>query len=162
MTIRPAAPADAPLFTAIYNHYVTQTVITFEEEPVSADEMAKCMAEVQQAGLPWLVVETAGQLAGYAYATPWRTRSAYRFSVEITIYLTSSQTGAGLGSLLLSELRSGLRERGIHAAIGGIALPNEPSIRLHEKLGFRKVAEFPQVGFKFGRWIDVGYWQCIL
>jgi L-amino acid N-acyltransferase YncA len=162
MTVRPATSADVPGIAAIYNHYVTTTVITFEEEPVTAEEMSKRMAEVPRAGLPWLAVECAGQLAGYAYAAPWRSRSAYRFSVEITTYLASSYTRAGLGSALMEHLLTALRARNIHAIIGGVALPNEPSIRLLEKFGFQHVATFTEVGFKFDRWIDVGYWQRIL
>jgi len=160
--IRPAEPADSAAVAAIYNHYVAETVITFEEEPVTSGEMARRIQDVQSALLPWLVAEENGRVAGYAYATPWKTRSAYRFSVEITVYLAPGRTGRGLGSLLYSHLFSALQTRGIHAVIGGVALPNQASVALHEKFGFTKVAQFSQVGFKFNQWIDVGYWQRIL
>lgn len=91
--------------------------------------------------------------------TPWRTRSAYRFSVEATVYVAPDYVGRGVGSSLFGELLSMLPARNIHSVIGGIALPNEASVRLNEKFGLRKVAEFHEVGFKFGRWINVGYWQ---
>jgi phosphinothricin acetyltransferase len=157
--IREAAASDAAAIAGIYNHYVLGTVVTFEEEPVSSDEIARRIEKVRSASLPWLVVEADGDVVGYAYAGPWHTRSAYRFSVETTVYLAPAQVGRGIGSKLYGELLSTLQTRRIHAAIGGIALPNETSVALHEKLGFRKVAHFDEVGFKFDRWIDVGYWQ---
>ena len=159
MTIRDAVAADAPAIATIYNHYVTETVVTFEEERVTAPEMARRLADVCAASLPWLVAEQGGEIAGYAYATRWKTRSGYRFSVEITVYLAPAATRRGVGSRLYAELFSRLQQRGIHAVIGGIALPNDASIALHEKFGLRKVAHFEEVGFKLGRWIDVGYWQ---
>ncbi len=159
MTIRSAASGDADAIARIYNYYVTDTVVTFEEQPVAELEMARRITDVQAAGLPWLVARTAGQTVGYAYATPWRTRSAYRFSVEATVYLAADRTGVGIGSRLYEELFAQLQAQGIHAAMGGIALPNEASVALHEKFGMRKVAHFSQVGWKFGRWVDVGYWQ---
>jgi L-amino acid N-acyltransferase YncA len=137
-------------------------VVTFEEEPVAAAEMARRMAEVQAVSLPWLVAEREGTVAGYAYATPWRTRPAYRFSAELTVYVAPDQGGRGLGSALYARLLAAARDRGLHAVMGGIALPNEASVRLHEKLGFEKVAHFREAGFKFGRWVDVGYWQLLL
>ncbi|HEX8606942.1 MAG TPA: GNAT family N-acetyltransferase [Pseudoduganella sp.] len=118
------------------------------------------IAAVQDGGLPWLVLETAGGVvAGYAYATRWRVRHAYRFSVETTVYLAHDSTGKGYGTALYTALLQRLREAGCHLAIGGIALPNEASVALHERLGYRKVAHFGEVGRKFDRWIDVGYWE---
>ena len=157
--IRTATPADAAAIAAIYNHYVAETVVTFEEEPVSAEEIARRIDDVRAAALPWLVAEEGGHVVGYAYAVPWKPRSAYRFSVEITVYLARERTGRGAGSKLYGALFPLLEARGIHAVIGGIALPNDASVRLHEKFGLRKVAEFREVGFKLGRWIDVGYWE---
>jgi phosphinothricin acetyltransferase len=157
--IRDATAADAPAIAAIYNHYIRETVVTFEEEPVSGAEIARRVEKVQSASLPWLVAEAGGRVVGYAYAGPWHVRSAYRFSVEITVYLAADQVGRGIGSKLYEALFSRLRARRIHAAIGGIALPNDASVALHEKFGLRKVAHFDEVGFKFDRWIDVGYWQ---
>jgi len=160
--IRPVEPDDAAAIAAIYNHYIAETVITFEEVPVSAAEIARRIEEVRAAALPWLVALQAGRILGYAYATRWRDRSAYRFAAEVTVYLDPSDVGRGIGSSLYAELFPQLEARGIHAALGGIALPNEVSIALHEKFGMRKVAHLQEVGFKFDRWIDVGYWQCTL
>lgn len=158
-TIREAAASDASAIAVIYNHYVAETVVTFEEEPVPVAEIVRRIEEVQSASLPWLVAELEGDVVGYAYARPWHARSAYRFSAEITVYLAPARTGRGIGSNLYGELFPILRARRVHAVMGGIALPNEASVALHEKFGLRKVAQFEEVGFKFDRWIDVGYWQ---
>ena len=160
--IRQAVPTDAEAIARIYNHYIRDTVITFEEEPVSCSEMAERIAEVSSASLPWLVAEQDGTVLGYAVASKWKGRSAYRFSVETTIYLAPNCLGRGISTRLYQPLLKQLKDLGLHVAIGGIALPNAASLALHEKLGFRKVAEFAEVGFKFRRWIDVGYWQLTL
>lgn len=161
--IRPAADADHAAMARIYNHYVEHTVITFEETPVSDAVMGDRVVDVARAALPWLVAEADGRVVGYACATPWKTRSAYRFSTETTVYLDPSQIHRGIGSALYRELIATLRRRSdIHAVMGGIALPNAASIALHEKVGMTKVAHFREVGYKFGRWVDVGYWQLIL
>jgi phosphinothricin acetyltransferase len=158
--IRPAVAAeDAETIALIYNHYVRDTVVTFEEEAVSAQDMAARIAEVAASSLPWLVVEQHGAVIGYARATQWRPRSAYRYSVETTIYLAPRSLGTGIGTRLYRALLERLKVQGLHLAIGGVALPNPASVALHEKLGFRKVAHFGEVGFKFGRWIDVAYWE---
>ncbi len=159
IAIRSAVADDATAIADIYNHYVTKTVVTFEEEPVTAKEIARRIEAVQSASLPWLVAEERSHIVGYAYAALWMSRVAYRFSVEITIYLTPEHHGRGIGSKLYGQLFPLLQARSIHAVIGGIALPNEASIALHENFGLRKVAQFEEVGFKFNRWIDVGYWQ---
>lgn len=158
-TVRAATPTDADSLARLYNHYVENTVITFEETPVSAQEMASRIESVTGAGLPWLLAEHDGHLSGYAYATPFRPRSAYRFTVESTVYLAPEFAGQGVGTLLYRRLLEQLPPAGVHAVIGGIALPNEASIALHERVGFHKVAHLKQVGRKFDRWIDVGYWQ---
>ena len=159
--IRTATCADAPTICAIYNHYVTDTIVTLEESPVTADEMSRRIETVLSAGT-WLVVEQAGTVMGYAYATQWKPRSAYRHAVESTIYLDPAHVGHGTGSALYASLIDTLQRRGVHCTIAGIALPNAASVALHEKFGFRKVAHFHENGIKFGRWIDVGYWQCLL
>lgn len=155
--IRSATPADAPKICEIYNPFVEGTTITFEEKPLPAAAMAERIAAI--GSLPWLILELEGDVAGYAYATPWRVRSAYRFSVETTVYLNPHFHGRGHGATLYRALIDGLKELRIHRAIGGIALPNQASVALHEKLGFKKVAHFSEVGWKFERWIDVGYWE---
>jgi phosphinothricin acetyltransferase len=135
--------------------------VTFEEAPVSSADFVGRILEVQSASLPWLVAEHDGSVVGYAYASKWKGRAAYRFSVELTIYLDPAHGGAGIGSALYKAIFTILEDHGVHAIIGGIALPNDASVALHEKFGFRKVAHFREVGFKFGRWIDVGYWERI-
>jgi L-amino acid N-acyltransferase YncA len=160
--IRAAASCDSSAVAAIYNHYIAETVVTFEEKPIHADEMATRIEDLRSTSLPWLIAEENGQVVGYAHAAPWKTRSAYRRSVEITVYVHPVNIGHGIGSMLYRHLFSILPTLGIHAVIGGIALPNDASIALHEKFGLEKVAHFKEVGFKFNKWIDVGYWERIL
>jgi L-amino acid N-acyltransferase YncA len=160
--IRPVRPSDAEALCRIYNHYVLHTIVSFEEEEVAAAEMTRRIEAVAAAGLPWLVLEEEGRLIGYAYATPWKTRRGYRYAVESSVYLEASAGGKGYGSWLYAQLLAELRSRPLHTVIGGIALPNAASVGLHEKLGFQKVAHFQQVGWKHGRWVDVGYWQLSL
>lgn len=157
--VRPACAADAAAIARIYSHYVLTTVISFEEQAVPADEMVARMREVQAAGLRWLVAESAGEILGYAYAGKWKARSGYRFSVESSVYVAPEHLSAGLGTRLYETLIAELRSLGLHTVIGGIALPNDASVRLHERFGFVQCAHFRETGFKFGRWIDVGYWQ---
>lgn len=159
--IRAATSADAPAICGIYNHYVNHTIVTFEEQPVTLAEMRSRIASVLEK-LPWLVLEHDGDIAGYAYAAPWKSRIGYRFAVESSIYLAPAHVGHGFGSALYQSLLDELRARSIHCVIGGAALPNAASAALHEKLGFTQVAHFRENGFKFGRWIDVAYWQCVL
>ncbi|MEX2125383.1 MAG: arsinothricin resistance N-acetyltransferase ArsN1 family B [Woeseia sp.] len=161
ISIRPVAAADAAAVTRIYNYYIAETCVTFETDPVSGQEMARRISEVVGAALPWLVAEGPDGIAGYAYASRWHGRCGYRFSVESTVYLDVNCTGRGVGKQLYTALMDAIRAMSMHAVIGGIALPNEQSIRLHERLGFRKVAHFEQVAFKQERWIDVGYWQLL-
>ena len=160
-SIRACTSADAAAICAIYNPYVRETVITFEETPVPTAEMAQRIGDVT-ARLPWLVAEEQGAILGYAYATPWKARSAYRFSVETTVYVAPGHMRRGLGAALYRQLIDELRVRGVHAAVGGIALPNAASIALHEKLGFKKIGQFVEIGRKLDRWVDVGYWELIL
>jgi phosphinothricin acetyltransferase len=160
--VRAATIEDGEALARIYNHFVRETIVTFEEEAISPGEMGRRIEEVASLSLPWLVAERDAVVVGYAYAAPWRSRRAYRFSTEVTVYAAPDQAGRGFGSRLYSRLLPALRDREIHAAMGGIALPNDASVALHEKFGFRKVAHLEQVGFKFDRWIDVGYWQLIL
>ncbi|HVZ65332.1 MAG TPA: arsinothricin resistance N-acetyltransferase ArsN1 family B [Lacunisphaera sp.] len=160
--IRTATPADAATIAAIYNHYVLNTVITFEEEAVLDDEMRQRVSDTLAAGLPWFVWDEDGRVLGYAYASKWKSRCAYRYAVESSIYLDKDATGRGLGTRLYVALIDALRAKSVHAIIGGIALPNAASVALSEKLGFKKIGQFEQVGWKFEKWIDVGYWELIL
>jgi phosphinothricin acetyltransferase len=159
--IRDIRPDDAPAICGIYNPYVLNTTITFEEEPVPAEEMRRRIEEFTRA-YPWLVEGDGERISGYAYACPWKARSAYRHTVESAIYLRPDAAGRGIGTRLYAALLARLKEQGIRAVIGGIAQPNPASVALHEKLGFEKIGHFRSVGFKFGRWIDVGYWEALL
>lgn len=159
--IRSATSDDAHQICGIYNHYVRETVVTFEEVELSGSEMARRITDVTTQ-LPWLVWEVDSVILGYAYATPWKVRSAYRHSVESTIYLAPHATGQGIGRKLYEALIAELRGRDLHCVVGGAALPNPACVALHEKLGFSKVAQFGEIGRKHGRWVDVGYWQLVL
>lgn len=159
LMIRSALAGDAQPIAEIYNHYVMTSTITFEEVAVAVAQMAKRILDIQSAPLPWLVAVKDDRIVGYASAARWKTRAAYRFATEVTVYVRHGLERKGVGSALYSQLLSALRSSGMHTVIGGVALPNEASIRLHERLGFRKVAHFKEVGFKFNRWIDVAYWQ---
>lgn len=160
--IRPATITDAAAIAAIYNHYVLQTSVTFEEEAVSTEDMAQRIADTLAAELPWLAWVEGEKILGYAYASKWKARCAYRYAVESTVYLDKAATGRGLGTQLYTALIAVLKKQKLHCVIGGIALPNAASVALHEKFGFQKVAQFKEVGWKFERWIDVGYWELIL
>ena len=157
--VRPVVDADAGAIARIYNHYIANTTATFEEEVLTAGDLAARMATVCDYGLPWLVAERDGGLLGYAYATRWRSRAAYRFSVEVSVYVDHDVVARGIGSALYRQLFAELRQRNVNAVIGGITLPNPASVAFHERCGMHKVAHFSRVGYKFGRWLDVGYWQ---
>ncbi|MFM9944876.1 MAG: arsinothricin resistance N-acetyltransferase ArsN1 family B [Bacteroidia bacterium] len=159
--IRNAEPKDAKAICDIYNYYVLNTIVTFEEDMVQAEDMAERIKTVLEK-YTWLVFENEGEIVGYAYAGEWKSRCSYRFSVESSVYLKHGLSGQGIGSKLYSALFKALEKTDIHAIIGGISLPNEGSIALHEKFGFEKVAQFKEVGFKFDKWIDVGYWEKII
>lgn len=157
--IRPARAGDAPALARIYNHYVRESVATFEEQAVTADDMAARLEHVSGIGLPWLISTRDDAVLGYAYATEWKPRTAYRHTAESTVYLDPEVLGAGLGRALYTTLLSELAQRQIHTVLAGISLPNDASVALHERLGFEKVGQLGEVGYKFGRWIDVGLWQ---
>jgi L-amino acid N-acyltransferase YncA len=162
LLMRDVCPSDAAAICAIYNHYVTSTIITFEEVAVSERDMAARISEVTSS-YPWIVCVENDAVVGYAYAARWKARSAYRHTVEVTVYVAAGATGRGLGTQLMAALLSRLRQHGdIHAAIGGVSLPNPASIALQEKFGFKPVGRFHETGRKFDNWIDVGYWELIL
>ena len=156
--IRAATAADAAAIAAIYNHYIENTVVTFEETPLAPADIAQRIATVTT-DYPWVVLERDARILGYAYATRFHSRSAYRFTVETTVYVANDARRGRIGTELYDALFERLRSQQLHRALGVIALPNEASVGLHEKLGFRKVGEFEEVGWKFERWINVGYWQ---
>jgi len=159
--IRSAEPGDAPRLCDIYNHYVLHADATFEEEPVPVEEMRQRVEEVQKHFF-WLVYEDGGDVVAYAYAGKWKARAAYRHSVELSVYVSPGQHGRGIGKELYAELLRRLRERDVHSVIGGVAGNNAASFALHLSFGFEQVAHFREVGYKFGQWIDVTYFQLIL
>jgi phosphinothricin acetyltransferase len=156
--IRTVQSRDAQAIARLYNYYVQNTTVTFEEEPVSDREMARRIDEIT-AQYPWLVYELNGRILGFAYAGKWKGRSAYRYTVESTVYVDREFRGQGIGKALYYRLIQGLREQGLHLVIAGIALPNPASQALHEGFGFRRVGEFTEVGYKLGSWLNVGYWE---
>ena len=158
-TMRDVKLSDAESIADIYNHYIRKTIITFEENEITKKDIESRILTVESSGLPWIVVENNNKIQGYAYAGNWSERSAYRHTVESTVYLSPFEKSKGLGTQLYRELLSRLKEKSIHSVIGGISLPNPASIALHEKFGMEKVAHFKEVGFKFNQWVDVGYWQ---
>lgn len=156
--IRAVQPKDTSAICTIYNYYIENTVITFEEETLDNPTMAKRITEYTE-NFPWLVFEENDRILGYCYAAKYGKRSAYRFSVEVSVYINKDAHRRGIGSLLYQELIKLLKHKDVHLLVAGIALPNESSVGIHEKLGFRKVAHFHEIGFKFNQWIDVGYWE---
>jgi phosphinothricin acetyltransferase len=158
VTIRRARVEDAAAIAAIYAAYVLDTPITFDTEVLSP---ADVRGRIEEAGdrFPWLVAEEAGAVAGYAYAAAFRTRAAYRFAVETTVYVKRGAEGRGLGSALYRPLLDLLERQGFTQAIAAITVPNEASVAIHERLGFVHAGTYRQVGWKLGRWRDVGLWQ---
>lgn len=159
--IRKIEKRDISQVCDIYNYYIQNTIVTFEEEPVSLQEMENRVKEVTET-FPWMVFEENGRILGYTYAGKWNKREAYRFTVEPALYIIKDFVGTGIGSQLFSALLKELKRQGIHSVIAIISQPNEPSVILLEKFGFKKVAHFTQVGYKFNHWIDVGHWQLVL
>ena len=159
--LRNACLDDAPSICEIYNHYILNSPATFEEVPISTNEMRQRIVETTQT-YPWFVCEEDGHLLGYAYGRGWRERAAYCYSTEAGVYLHPTAIGKGKGSALLDALLSELRARKFHCVMGGISLPNNASVALLLKFGFRQVAHFKETGYKVGHWIDVGYWQLML
>jgi L-amino acid N-acyltransferase YncA len=140
---------------------VLNSCVSFEEFEVSIDEMCGRI-EATNSKFPWLVFEKDNEILGYAYATIWKPRSDYKSTVESTVYLKKEVIKNSIGSLLYAALISQLTDLGFHAVIGGISLPNDASIAFHEKFGFEKIAQFKEVGYKFTKWIDVGYWELLI
>ena len=148
----------------MYNHYVLHSVATSEEAPVTAQDMENRIQVSVKNNYPWIVVanDTTGDIEGYAYGSKFREVSAYRFSVLTSVYVKHGECGKGLGTILYKRLLELLRETDAHVAIAGIAVPNQASVRLHQKLGFVKVGHLKEVGWKLGRWVDREWWQLVL
>ena len=156
-----AREADAAGIQAIYAPVVTETAISFETEPPGVAEMARRVAETLPEH-PWLVLDDAGAILGYAYGHRFAARAAYLWSVETSVYLRPEARGRGAGRALYAALIAILRAQGYRQAIGGVALPNPASVALHESLGFRPMGVYRRVGWKLGAWHDVGWWQLAL
>lgn len=160
MIIRPAAAADVPALAAIYGHHVLHGLGTFEEAPPSEADMAARLAAVQSRALPYLVAEDGGKVLGFAYAAPFRSRSAYRFTAEDSVYIAPDAVGQGVGKALLSAVIAACEALGVRqltAVIGDSG--NAASIGLHSALGFERTGSSRSVGYKHGRWVDIVFMQ---
>ena len=156
--VRDFKESDVAKICDIYNYYIRETIISFEEIELTEEEMLQRIPVILE-NYPWIVYEETDEIIGYAYATKWNNRSAYRNTIETTIYIDPNHTGRGIGRKLYKTLLSKLKSLPIHCALGVIALLNEASIKLHKALGYEKVGHFKEVGFKFGKLVDVEYWQ---
>jgi phosphinothricin acetyltransferase len=157
LAIRSGKAADIPRITEIYNHYVANTAISFDIEPWSTEKrLSSWFSQYSESG-PYrlLVAELNGQAIGYASSSQFRSKAAYCLSVETSIYIDPSELGKGFGTQLYRALLEQLAATDLHRAYGGVTLPNEASIGLHKKLGFKEVGVFSQVGYKFGQYYDV-------
>ena len=156
--IRTAHSSDAGQIAEIYNHYIANTIVTFELSEIDEKEMASRISKIGK-NYPFQVLELEGQILAYAYASEWKSRQAYQYTCESSIYVKRTFLGHGYGFMLYKSLMEELSTSKYTKVLGGISLPNEASIHLHEKLGFTHSGTLEKVGFKFGKWIDVGYWQ---
>jgi L-amino acid N-acyltransferase YncA len=161
--LRAATVEDAPAIQALYAHYVLHSAATFEEVPPTAQDMAQRIRSVIHHGLPWLALEDeSGLLIGYAYAAPYKTRSAYRYCVEDSVYLREDCRGQGHGGALLGALITACEARGLTRMLGVISASQQASIRLHERFGFTPAGLMTSVGYKFGQWQSVAILERIL
>lgn len=156
--LRAAIVADSAAIAAIYAPYVTDSIVSFETEPPAPAEIA---ARMEAAGgfYPWIVADESDRIAGYAYASAFRPRAAYRYAVETTVYMAKDATGRGIGMRLYRSLLDTLIAQGFAQAIGAISLPNPASVALHERLGFEPAGMYRDIGWKMGGWHSVGLWQ---
>ena len=159
--IRLANPSDAEGILAIYAPIVLDTVISFELEPPTLQQMRERIAATLPT-LPWLIAESDHGIQGYAYASRHRERAAYQWSVDVSVYVAEGVRGKGLGRALYAPLLGILKDLGYYSALAGIVLPNAASVGLHEAMGFQPVGIYRRIGFKLGAWRDVGWWQCQL
>lgn len=152
---------DVSEITRIYAHYVTHTVVTFDTKVPSEKEMCERLQTIIRNCPAWVCVEE-GKIAGYCYAHEWKTKKAYSATAETTIYLHPDYLRKGYGRILMEQLIKDCRERSYHTLVACITIPNEPSVKLHEKLGFKQVSHFHEVGRKFDKWLDVADYELIL
>ena len=155
--IRKARASDARSIASIYNQYILNSTVTFEEKKVDSKTIVNRIRTNKK--LKWWIFERDDILMGYAYSTKWKTRSAYRFTVESSVYVAQKYQHKGIGKALYINLIKSLKDDGFRRILAGISLPNNNSVIFHEKLGFKKVGQLEAVGYKYNRWIDVGYWE---
>lgn len=155
--IRPFAPGDEHAIAAIYNHYIAHTTVTFEEVPLSVEQMRERIDAYRRLH-PWLVCVQGGQLVGYAYGARFHARAAFRHTLEASVYVKAGCERRGLGKALYQALIPMLAEQGCRTLVAVIALPHAGSVGLHEALGFEACGRLQEVGFKFGQWLDIGHW----
>jgi phosphinothricin acetyltransferase len=158
ITIRFAKPDDAAGVLAIYGPYCDSTTVSFEIAAPTIAQMSQRIERIM-AQHPWLIAENDGEVAGYVYASQHRERAAYRWMVDVAVYISPAYRRRNLGKALYTALFEVLRTQGYFKAFAGITLPNAASVRLHESVGFRPIAVYEGVGFKMGQWLDVGWWQ---
>tara|TARA_B100000963_G_scaffold345326_1_gene349309 strand:- start:868 stop:1347 length:480 start_codon:yes stop_codon:yes gene_type:complete len=155
--IREANSKDAKAIASIYNHYISNTTISFEEKPVNENIVTQRIYSNEKN--KWWIYESEEELLGYAYSTKWKPRSAYRYTVESSIYLKQNNFRNGIGTALYIKLLESLKKEGFRRVLAGISLPNDSSVLFHENFGFKKVGQLEAVGYKFKKWIDIGYWE---
>lgn len=158
MNIRIANPSDGSDIAKIYAPIVKDTFISFEDIPPTSDEMSTRVEETLKTH-PWLVVEENGHVIAYAYASPHRSRAAYKWSCDVSVYVSENARRTGTARTLYQHLFSTLIRQGYANAFAGIALPNKASVGFHERSGFKTIGVYPNVGFKNGSWRDVGWWS---
>lgn len=156
--IRKVEISDAAAICDIYNHYIDNTIVTFDEQSLDAGQMAQRIESIS-VKYPYLVYQQADRIVGYAYVGAWKARASFRHTVESTVYVDKDYLGKGIGRKLMIALMDEVEKTDIHAVIAGISLPNQASVALHRELGFKRIGVFREVGYKHGRWIDVVYWQ---
>ena len=162
MKIRKATPEDAGRICEIYNYYVVNTAVTFETSPVSTEEMRGRISDIIKSGEAYFVAEDCSKIMGYYYIHKWNGRCAYATTKEVTVYLDATEQRKGIGTALYQHMIDNLDKQNIHALLAGICIPNDASVKLHEKFGFRQVSHMKEVGRKFDKWQDVGHWELLL
>ncbi|MDO5981701.1 GNAT family N-acetyltransferase [Flavivirga spongiicola] len=156
--IRSLNLSDVEELLDIYNYYVLNSIVTFDDEVLSLDTFKDKIIRINT-DYPFIVFEENNEILGYAYGSKWRPKPAYKHTVESTVYVKHGALGKQIGTKLYTELLFELKKQNYHVVIGGLTLPNDASVKLHEKFGFKQVAHFKEVGLKFGKWLDVGFWQ---
>ncbi|MDH6303682.1 L-amino acid N-acyltransferase YncA [Parabacteroides sp. PF5-5] len=162
MEIRKVTLDDARRICEIYNYYIENTAVSFETVPVSEKEMKERIKGIIDSGFSYYVGEVEGHIVGYYYVHKWNNRCAYSSTKEVTIYLDKDQTGKGFGTMLYEHLFQNLDKENSHVLIAGICIPNEGSVKLHEKFGFKQASHMKEIGWKLNQWQDVGHWQLII